>query len=572
MLGLPLIRQPVGGHIVKEQSSGWARPYIAILATIVLIRLLTLGIPDLVDTTEGRYATTAQLMLERDDWVTPWIIFKGVEEPYLGKPPLHFWLMDISYSILGLNNFSARLPSTFSFLLITATIFYFTSNVFGRKAATVASLVFLTSTLAFFLGGGCVLDVTLTVGVTLGIVGFMLADRSRFNGYLCFAGLGLGVLVKGPAAIVFFGAAVGPWAALQWWLTKKIPAQIRALPWFSGLALFLAVVTPWYILAEIRNPGFLKYFIWTENIGRFFVKEYGDKYGNGHVQPLGTAWLMMIPATVPWCVALLMQLFVNRRSVSVRATIETLKSDSWLMLAWAWTMSCPLLLMGAHQYTGTYIFTSMPGFAFLFATLWHRATKQEQRPQLLGPAVTAIVSALLVLTLVIVSGIFYFRITSAVGPIVGGLASLGLFFIAIRKIQVSDPLAPVGRIALLTALVYGGVIVATNEQVSEHRSTDNVLHYAVDFVQGDEVKIGFALNLPFSSRFYSARMNQPRVKVRQTEQHELLQPTDDIIIVRGKDSEKVLQQTNPNLKKLGELGRWRVYRGTDRLPLNDRTE
>lgn len=77
-------------HSVDEKTTTWARPYLIILATVVLIRLLTLGGPDLFDTTEGRYATTSQLMVERNDWVTPWIIFKGIEKPYLGKPPSIF--------------------------------------------------------------------------------------------------------------------------------------------------------------------------------------------------------------------------------------------------------------------------------------------------------------------------------------------------------------------------------------------------------------------------------------------------------------------------------------------------
>jgi len=284
---------------VQEKTTHWARPYLLILATVVLLRLVTLNVPDLFDTTEGRYATTSQLMLERNDWVTPWIIFKGVEKPYLGKPPLHFWLINTSFEFFGLNNFAARLPGVFSAAAIALTLYFLVTPLLGRRAALASVLIFSTSLLSFILSGVCLVDVTLTVGITLAVAGFALADRSRLAGYLCFVGLALGVLVKGPVAIVFFGMAVGPWVALRWWYTRTLPAQMRALPWITGPLLFLGIAIPWYLFAESRNPGFLEYFIWTENIGRFTKADYGDEYGNGHVQLRGAAWVMLIPSLVP---------------------------------------------------------------------------------------------------------------------------------------------------------------------------------------------------------------------------------------------------------------------------------
>src|SRR5436309_8021162 len=48
---------------------------------------LKLGMP-LLDPDEGLYASIAQEMLQRGDWVIPHV--NGL--PYLEKPPLYFWL------------------------------------------------------------------------------------------------------------------------------------------------------------------------------------------------------------------------------------------------------------------------------------------------------------------------------------------------------------------------------------------------------------------------------------------------------------------------------------------------
>src|SRR5262245_50873298 len=46
---------------------------------------------------EGRYAEIPREMLERGEWVVPYL----QSEPYLDKPPLLYWLVMLSYQIFG---------------------------------------------------------------------------------------------------------------------------------------------------------------------------------------------------------------------------------------------------------------------------------------------------------------------------------------------------------------------------------------------------------------------------------------------------------------------------------------
>ena len=547
---------------MEEKTATWARPYLIILATVVLIRLLTLGVPDLFDTTEGRYATTSQLMVERDDWVTPWIIFQGVEKPYLGKPPLHFWLINTSYELFGLSNFSARLPGVFSGAAISLILYFLTAPLLGRKAALVSVLIYSTSLLAFILSGVCLVDVTLTVGITMAVAGFALADRSRLAGYLCFAGLALGVLVKGPVAIVFFGMAAGPWVALRWWFTKKIPTQMMSLPWVTGMLLFVALALPWYLFAESRNPGFLEYFIWTENLGRFAKADYGDEYGNGHIQLRGAAWVMIIPSLVPWSLALVGTLVEQRGKLSLTGVKDSLKKDQWLLLGVTWAISCPLLLIFARQYTATYNMSSIPGFAFLMAVLFKRASESSAPFALFSRITTRTLYVIMSLTIIIAAIVFYSRAAEPSALQTGAviLVGLGLLAASIRMPALKDPMSAIGALSLMAAVGYGTTMIAGDAYLSTHRSTKNILAYAASLSGGENLTIGFAHNLPFSARFYSVLMTEPRVKVSQISADALSSASEDLIIVRKNKGDEDLVMRDSTKEKIGELGRWRVYR------------
>ena len=66
----------------------------------------------------------------------------------------------------------------------------------------------------------------------------------------------------------------------------------------------LALALPWYVMAEIRTPGFLQYFIVGEHFLRFVDPGWqGDLYGTAHKRPYGGIWLDWLLATMPWGLA-----------------------------------------------------------------------------------------------------------------------------------------------------------------------------------------------------------------------------------------------------------------------------
>lgn len=89
-------------NLKNERTLWW------VLGSILLLRLVGLGIYPLMDTSEARYAEMARKMVELNDWITPMFDY-GV--PFWGKPPLSFWTQAASMTVFGVNEFAARFPA-----------------------------------------------------------------------------------------------------------------------------------------------------------------------------------------------------------------------------------------------------------------------------------------------------------------------------------------------------------------------------------------------------------------------------------------------------------------------------
>ena len=266
------------------------------LLFMLAARIVANAFIPLADTTEARYAEIARKMLETGDWITPQHEY-GV--PFWAKPPLSTWLAAGSMRLFGINEFAARLPSLLFGLATLWLIWTWAASQRGRDFA-LATTAALASMVLFFTASGAVMtDAGLAFCTTLAMVAFWQAlhSPSRHWGYLFFAGIGLGLLAKGPVVIALTSISLLPWLALN----RGWRAAWRVLPWLRGTALTLAIGLPWYWLAEHKTPGFLAYFILGEHFGRFLHPGWsGDKYGSAHAEPLGTIWIYWFASAFPW--------------------------------------------------------------------------------------------------------------------------------------------------------------------------------------------------------------------------------------------------------------------------------
>ncbi len=360
-------KQPLGSSFLLGLRSGLQRlgPLLrlgpALLALIFLIRLITLFFYPLIDPTESRYAEMARKMVETGNWVTPQIAY-GV--PFWGKPPLAVWLNAINIGVFGINEFAARLSAL---LLGAGTVWlvyhlYRTRN--DQDQPFSAPVIFASMTLPFVMAGSVAMDQCLTFGITLALVAFWQALRTegRLYGYLFFVGLSIGILAKGPIAVILVGIPVGLWTLIrsEWTLIWQ------RVPWISGTLLMLAISVPWFLIAEKRTPGFLEYFFIGEHWKRFTEKGWqGDLYGSGRAHPLGTIWLFWLGAALPWS-----PIFLSIISVAFwRKQANKLLTgiDGWRLFCLLWMLSPLLFFSLSANIIWTYALPGLPGCALLLA-------------------------------------------------------------------------------------------------------------------------------------------------------------------------------------------------------------
>ncbi len=265
------------------------------LVIIVFSRWLTMAMVPMLDTTEARYSEVARIMAETGDWITPWFDY-GI--PFWGKPPLSFWTEALSFRFFGITEFAARLPSWLANLGMLGLIYHVTRIISGHRQALIATLIFSTMALSYIMSGAVLTDPFLALGTTLSLVSLILALRQPGSlwGWGFFIGLSIGLLAKGPLALVLIGGPIALWmiGQRQW-------RNLSHLPWGRGLLLTTLLSLPWYIAAELKTPGFINYFIVGEHFLRFVDSGWkGDLYGSAHQQAYGTIWVYWLQASFPW--------------------------------------------------------------------------------------------------------------------------------------------------------------------------------------------------------------------------------------------------------------------------------
>ena len=334
-----------------------------LIVGLVVIRLLTMWLLPMADTTEPRYADIARMMAQTGDWITPW--FKhGV--PFWGKPPLSFWAQALSIKVFGVSAFAARFPAWLVHLISLGLIMSAARAMGDRRQALWTGLLFSSMALPFAMAGAVLTDPYLSLGTTLTLVAFLHVlgreKPSRLWGYLFFLGLAIGFLAKGPVAIVLSGGPIFLWCLWSngW---KKLWER---LPWITGTLLALAVALPWYILAEIKTPGFLKYFIVGENFKRFLDPGWGgDRYGTAHKHVYGTIWLYWLLATLPWGLVWLTSLVrkaLGKGPLSGKSGFFQRDEHRLLLI---WSLFAALFFTFAGNILWTYLLPSTPAVALL---------------------------------------------------------------------------------------------------------------------------------------------------------------------------------------------------------------
>jgi 4-amino-4-deoxy-L-arabinose transferase-like glycosyltransferase len=475
-----------------------------VIVVVIAVRLATLGAYPLMDSTESRYAEIARKMLETGDWLTPQFDY-GV--PFWGKPPLSTWLTAASMGTIGVGEFAARLPSFLLALACGVAVGLHASLRGGRDLALWTLALFSSTALVFIAAGAVMTDTALALGTTLSMTGFWIAvrgpDRLRIAAAgAFFGGLVVGLLAKGPVAVVLAFLPIGAFVLVaRCWRD----AWTR-LPWITGLALTAALVLPWYWAAERAAPGFLDYFIVGEHWKRFVEPGWtGDLYGAAHAHPRGLIWIYWIAAALPWSAVALVGLV--RVLARRRADAATLAADPWRLYLLLWAVAPMVFFTVSGNILVTYVLPGLPAFALLVGDLWRPDDRDNK-------TLRAPIRALLV----------------------AGLA--------------------------IPVLFVGGIAVERDrfDQVLSHKAL--VRAWAAERANSGE-RLVYLGRPPPSAEFYS-RGKAMRVPDAATLASLLDEPAADFIALRADDLARLPDATRSRLVSLGVFGNYRLLHESPR--------
>ena len=283
-----------GGTFWQNASPAMAAEVAVLLAFTIffifygLVPIFGGNILGLVGADEPRYAQIAREMLARHDYITP--ILYG--RPWLEKPALYYWRAMFAFKEFGVHDWSARLPSaSFTFGLIL--LIYLHMRRFRPGAQLDAALITVSCAGIIGFARGASTDMQLAAPFCIGMLGWYAwyeTDRKFWLFDLYFF-VGAATLAKGPVAPGMALCIIFVFAAL-----RREWSLLRRTIWWPGIILYLAMVLPWFIAVQHRNPEFLRVFFLEHNLERFATDRFR------HDQPIWYYLPVMLIALLPWTV------------------------------------------------------------------------------------------------------------------------------------------------------------------------------------------------------------------------------------------------------------------------------
>ena len=242
----------------------------------------------LVGADEPRYAQVAREMLARHDYITP--ILYG--HPWLEKPALYYWRAMFSFREFGVHDWSARLPSA-SFAFVLVVLIFLHMRRFRPGGQLDAALI--TASCAGIIGfaRGASTDMQLAAPFCIGMLGWYAwyETDSKFWLFDLYFFVGAATLAKGPVAPFLALIIILAFAAL-----RREWSILRRSIWWPGIILYFAMVLPWFIAVQRRNPKFLRVFFLEHNLERFATNRFEHEQAFWYYLPI------VLLALMPWAV------------------------------------------------------------------------------------------------------------------------------------------------------------------------------------------------------------------------------------------------------------------------------
>lgn len=235
--------------IINFRDKKWVDWVVILILSLTLpLFFYKLGQSSLVSWDEAWYAEIARNILRSGDIFN--LSFNG--KSYYDHPPVGFWAMALSFSLFGVNEFTARLPSaTFGFITLIL-VYLLGKKLFNRTVGFCASLSLSSAFWFIYRSRSGNLDITLTMFFVLTIyLAILAAERTKFLiPFLISLALLLQVKTGIPLVIL-------PSLVIIFWKNKIY--SIKKI--YKPLMFFIILAGCWILVQIFNNPAYLERYI-----------------------------------------------------------------------------------------------------------------------------------------------------------------------------------------------------------------------------------------------------------------------------------------------------------------------
>ncbi len=292
---------------------------LAVFVTLVCVYLPFSGALHLFDWDELIFAEAAREMTERHDFLRVFVNY----QPFFEKPPGFFWFQVLSYQIVGVNEWGARLPSVLFTAASGAMLFWLGSYILSPGFGLLWAALFGLGFLPAILGKLGLVDPTFNFFVLSTIICLFAADESRRRDrvdhalpklpYAAIAAISLAiaVLVKGPLALAI---VLPTFAIYKIFVSEPRLSPIKVIIF---LACTLLLAGSWFAIESlVYGPEFITQFITYQ----FRITGTND----GHPGFIGFHSLVFLVGCFPFSIFIFRSIFQRSLYRERRFTIVAL--------------------------------------------------------------------------------------------------------------------------------------------------------------------------------------------------------------------------------------------------------
>lgn len=398
---------------------------------VAIIYLLAIPV-DVMEVDSAQYFSMTNEMLHRGNWLE----FTDRNKPYLDKPPFIFWISGLFFSVFGSSEFAFKLPSILFSILGWYATYRLAALFYNKQTARLAALMLATSQGYFHFNNDIRTDTYLTNSVITAVwmlAEFLYGNRKAYWWMAGFAFIGIGMLAKGPMALVAPAAALGTHLLLkgEW-------KNIFRWPWIAGLGISLIVLSPMLyglytqfdaqpntLVNGRTGVSGIRFFFWEQSFGRIT----GENVWKNDTGPFffvhNMAWSFL-----PWSVLLVAALLKLAGGLRNLQTLRSSRSE-WISLG---GFILPFLALSLSKYKlPHYIYVTFP-FAAIFTAAYFVALVESEAERLKSSLIT--IQLIVLLACWAFGGlifVYFFPLENPLLMLVGVLGLLGYLFFGFRR-------------------------------------------------------------------------------------------------------------------------------------------